>query len=435
MAAIERAEIEVSIVDLTHDGDGVAVVDGRRVFVPGTLPGERAVIAPRRKRRRYTEADLVRVVEPSPDRVEPPCPVFGRCGGCALQHLAHEAQVRFKQKVVEDAFARIAGLAPDTWLPPITGPEWHYRRRARLGVKYVEAKGRVLVGFRERGAPYITDMSRCPVLVHPIDALIGKLAELIEQSPLKRRLPQIEVAVGDDAAAIVLRVLDPPDAEERRRFAAFGAEHGVDVYLQPGGPGTIEPLGEPRPLRYRLPDFDVTLVFAPTDFIQINGVVNAQMVAAAVELAEIRPDDRILDLYCGLGNFTLPFARRGGELLGVEGDAGLVARAVRNARSNGIENARFVAADLAEPDWPFYRREWDIVVLDPPRTGAEAPVRQLGRARPRRIVYVSCHPATLARDAKILADAHGYRLRAARVLDMFPHTHHVEAMAMFEAEG
>ena len=433
MAAIEREEVEASVVDLTHDGHGVADVNGRRVFVPGTLPGERAVIAPRRKRRRYTEADLVRIVTPSPDRVEPPCPVFGRCGGCALQHLAYDAQVRFKQKAVEDAFARIGGLEPDAWLPPILGPEWHYRRRARLGVKYVEAKGRVLVGFRERGAPYITDMSRCPVLVPPLDTLVGELAELIAGSSLKRRLPQIEVAVGDDAAAIVLRVLDVPNADERRRFAAFGAEHDIDVYLQTGGPGTIEALGEPRPLRYRLADFDVTLEFLPTDFIQINAAVNAQMVAAAVELADVRADDRVLDLFCGLGNFTLPFARRAAELLGVEGEAGLVARAVHNARHNGIENARFVAADLAEPDWPFYRREWDIVVLDPPRTGAEEPVRRLGRAKPRRIVYVSCHPATLARDAKILADAHGYRLRAARVLDMFPHTHHVEAMALFEA--
>src|SRR5690606_10118668 len=200
--------------DLTHDGHGVADVNGRRVFVPGTLPGERAVIAPRRKRRRYTEADLVRIVTRSPDRVEPPCPVFGRCGGCALQHLACDAQVRFKQKVVEDAFARIANLAPDEWLAPITEPDRPHRRRARLGVKYVEAKGRVLVGFRERGAPYITDMRRCPVLVRPLDTLVGALADMIEQSPLKRRLPQIEVAVGDDAAAIVLRVLDAPDADE-----------------------------------------------------------------------------------------------------------------------------------------------------------------------------------------------------------------------------
>jgi len=431
--AIEREEIEARVVDLTHDGHGVADVGGRRVFVPGTLPGERAVVAPRRKRRRYTEADLVRVVEPSPDRVVPPCEVFGRCGGCALQHLGYDAQVRFKRKMVEDAFTRIAGLEPDEWLAPIVGPEWRYRRRARLGVKYVEAKGRVLVGFRERGAPYITDMSRCPVLVPPFDTLIGELAGMIGESRLKRRLPQIEVAAGDDAAAIVLRVLEIPDGDERRRFAAFGAEHGIDVYLQTGGVGTVEPLGEPRPLRYRLPDFDVTLEFMPTDFIQINAAVNRQMVAAAVELAEVRPDDRVLDLFCGIGNFTLPFARRAAELLGVEGEAGLVARAMHNARQNGVDNARFVAADLAEPDWPFYRREWDIVVLDPPRTGAEEAVRRLGRAKPRRIVYVSCHPATLARDAKILSDAHGYRLRAARVLDMFPHTHHVEAMALFEA--
>ncbi len=433
MAAIERDELEASILDLTHDGHGIADLDGRRVFVPGTLPGEQVLIAPRRKRRRYTEADLVRVIAPSPERVTPPCEVFGRCGGCALQHLSYEAQVRFKQKVVADAFKRIAGIEPDAWLEPIVGPEWRYRRRARLGAKFVEAKERVLVGFRERGAPYITDMSRCPVLAAPLDTLIGPLAETIAASRLKKRLPQIEAAVGDEAAAIVLRVLDTPDGAERQRFAVFGAEHELDVYLQTGGPGTIEPLGTPRPLRYRLADFDVTLEFLPTDFIQINAAVNAQMVAAAVELAELRPDDRVLDLFCGLGNFTLPFARHAGELLGVEGEAGLVARAVHNARLNGIEHARFVAADLAEPDWPFYRQAWDVVLLDPPRTGAEVPVRQLGRAKPRRIVYVSCHPATLARDAKILADAHGYRLRAARVLDMFPHTHHVEAMALFEA--
>ncbi|MFO7285590.1 MAG: 23S rRNA (uracil(1939)-C(5))-methyltransferase RlmD [Gammaproteobacteria bacterium] len=433
MAVSERVEIEATIVDLTHDGRGVADVDGRRVFVADALPTERVVIAPRRKRRRFTEAELVRIVEPAASRVTPPCEVFGRCGGCALQHLDYPAQVRFKQKVVEDAFARIAGVSPDEWLEPIVGREWNYRRRARLGVKYVDAKERVLVGFRERAAPYITDMARCPVLVPPMDTLVGELAELIGATSVKRRLPQIEVAVGDTAAAIVLRVLDPPSSEDRARFAAFGREHGVDVYLQPGGPGSIEPLGEPARLAYTLPEFDVELEFAPTDFIQINGEVNRRMVSAAVELAEVRPGERVLDLFSGLGNFTLPFARRAAEVLGVEGDAGLVARGGANARRNGIPNARFVAADLADPDWPFYRERWDVAVLDPPRTGAEVPVRQLGRTKPRRIVYVSCHPATLARDAKILVAEHGYKLRSVRALDMFPHTHHVEAMALFEA--
>jgi len=432
--AAEGKEIEAAIVDLTHDGQGVADVGGQRVFVAGTLPAERVVIAPRRRRRRYTEADLVRIVEEAASRTEPPCEYFGRCGGCALQHMSYDAQVRFKQGVVAEAFARIAGTTPEQWLEPIVGPQWHYRRRARLGVKHVEAKSRVLVGFRERAAPYVTDMASCPVLAPPMDAVIGGLAAVIAETSLKRRLPQAEFAVGEHAAAIVLRVLDPPNEEDRARLAAFGAERGIDMYVQTGGPGTVAALtADARALSYSLPEFDVTLEFEPTDFIQINAAVNERMVASAVELAALERTDRVLDLFCGLGNFTLPFARYAGEVLGVEGEAGLVARAVRNAKLNGISNARFVAADLAEPGWPFYRERWDVLVLDPPRTGAETPIEQMGRMRPRRIVYVSCHPATLARDAKVLVQSRGYRLRSARVLDMFPHTHHVEAMALFES--
>jgi 23S rRNA (uracil1939-C5)-methyltransferase len=428
----EANEVEAEIIDLTHDGQGVADVGGRRIFVAGTLPAERVVIAPRKARRRFQEAELLSIVAPAPDRVVPACEYFGRCGGCALQHLAYEAQVRFKQRAVGETLARIGGVVPDEWLPPITGPEWRYRRRARLGVKHVEAKGRVLVGFRERAAPYITDMAHCPVLVEPVGSLLGELAAAIGASGIRRRLPQVEVAAGDTAAAIVLRVLDAPGEEDRARFAAFGARHGLDVYLQTGGPGSVAPLGaEAARLAYRLDAFDVTLDFAPTDFVQINARVNAQMVAAAVALAEVGAGDRVLDLYCGLGNFSLPFARSAAEVLGVEGEAGLVARAVRNAAGNGIANARFVTADLGEPGWGFYRERWDLVVLDPPRTGAAVPVAEIGRMAPRCVVYVSCHPATLARDAKVLTGA-GYRLRAARVLDMFPHTQHVEAMALFE---
>lgn len=430
--AVETNPVEAEIVDLTHDGQGVADVGGQRIFVPGTLPAERVLIAPRRRRRRFQEAELLGVVRPACDRIEPLCEYFGRCGGCALQHLAYDAQVRFKQRAVEEALARIGGVAAESWLAPITGPEWHYRRRARLGVKFVEAKGRVLVGFRERAAPYITDMAHCRVLVEPMDTLIGELATVIAASEVRRRLAQVEVAVGDTAAAIVLRVLDAPNERDRGLFAELGQRHGVDVYLQTGGPGTVAPLSPAAPrLAYRLDRFDLTLEFAPTDFVQINASVNAQMVAAAVELAEVRASDRVLDLFSGLGNFSLPFARFAHEVLGVEGEAGLVARAVRNASGNGIDNARFVTADLAEADWGFYREPWDLVVLDPPRTGAAEPVAQIARLRPRRVVYVSCHPATLARDAKALVGA-GYRLRAARVLDMFPHTHHVEAMALFE---
>lgn len=421
-----------AIVDLTHDGEGVADLGGQRVFVPDALPGERVEIVLRKRRRQVQHAELVRVLESSPDRATPPCEYFGRCGGCALQHLAYPAQVRFKEQTVAQALARIGRLEPDEWLPTATGPEWRYRRRARLGVKLVTAKDRVLVGFRERSAPYITDMLRCPVLVPPLDGLLAELGELVKASSVRQRLPQIEAAVGDRASALVLRVLDAPNADDRAAFAAFGERHGIDMYLQPGGPGTVAPLAEARPLTYALPDFGVELGFAPTDFVQVNAAVNAQLVATAVQLAGIEPSDRVLDLYCGLGNFSLPLAQSARELVGVEGEAGLVARAVRNAAANGIGNARFMTADLAQAHWGFFRERWNVVLLDPPRTGAEVPVAELRKTEPRRIVYVSCHPGTLARDAQTLTAGGLYRLRAARVLDMFPHTHHVETLALFE---
>ncbi|HVY65008.1 MAG TPA: 23S rRNA (uracil(1939)-C(5))-methyltransferase RlmD [Gammaproteobacteria bacterium] len=428
----ESQTVTATIVDLTHDGEGVADIDGRRVFVPDALPGERVEIALRKRRRKLQEADLVRVLEPSPDRVTPKCEYFGRCGGCALQHLEHSAQIRFKQGVVAQALARIARAEPEQWLPPVASPPWGYRRRARLGVKYVAGKERVLVGFRERAGPYITDMRHCPVLKAPLDGMLGELADLIAGTSIRARLAQIEAAVADGVTALVLRVLETPSAADVAAFRDFAARHDLDVYLQPGGPGTSAPLGEARPLTYRLEAFGLTLQFLPTDFVQVNSAINAELVATAVRLADIEPTDRVLDLYCGLGNFSLPLAQRAKELLGVEGEAGLVARAVRNAATNGIANTRFLTADLAQTDWSFYREPWDVVVLDPPRTGAEAPIAELKRSNPRRIVYVSCHPATLARDAQVLVHERGYRLKVARVFDMFPHTHHIEALAVFE---
>jgi 23S rRNA (uracil1939-C5)-methyltransferase len=288
------------------------------------------------------------------------------------------------------------------------------------------------VGFRERAAPYIADMTHCPVLMPPLDELLGPLAELVAGTSIRERLPQIEAAVGDDACALVLRVLDAPSPADIEAFAAFGERHGVDMYLQRGGPGTAAPIGPARPLSYGLPQFGLTLQFLPIDFVQVNADVNAELVATAVRLADLQPSDSVLDLYCGLGNFSLPFAQRAKALLGVEGDAGLVARAVRNAAGNGIENARFVTADLGRSDWGFLREHRDVVVLDPPRTGAEIPVAEMGRIAPRTVVYVSCHPATLARDARVLVAEQGFRLRSVRVFDMFPQTHHVEALALFE---
>ncbi len=426
--------VDAEIIDLTHDGQGVADLDGHRVFVSGALPGELVRLAPRRRRRRFQEADLVRVLRSAEARVDPPCPYFGRCGGCAVQHLAYAEQVEFKETVAREALARLAGLEPAEWLAPIIGPEWYYRRRARLGVRFVAGKGRVLVGFKERATRLITDMSSCRVLVQPLDALPGQLATLIDQTTLKQRLPQAEIAAGESARAVVLRVLDAPTDEDLRLLTEFGQQQDIDVYLQRGGPGTVEALdpATTRPLAYGLPEFGLTLEFAPTDFVQVNARVNEAIVGWTVEQLGVESSDRVLDLYCGLGNFSLPLASRAAMVVGVEGEGGLVARAAHNARRNGLENARFVTADLSEPGWSFMRESWDLVVLDPPRSGAHVAVTQMARMGPRKIAYLSCHPATLARDAKELIDSQGYRLRAVGIADMFPHTHHVETLALFE---
>ncbi len=421
------------VIDLSHDGAGVAKLGDRPIFVPGALPGERIRLLPRKRRRQYQLGDLIEIVEPSDARVEPPCEYFGRCGGCAVQHLAYRAQVEFKESMLREALARVGGVEPETWLDPITGPQWNYRRRARLGVRFVKGKQRVLVGFKERATRYVTDMASCPVLVKPFDQLPGELGAMISETSLSRRLPQVEMAAGEDARAVVFRVLDDPDDADLALFAEFGQRRGLDIYLQRGGPGTVRPLDpdRARPLSYRLREFDVTVNFSPTDFLQVNADVNASLVAQTLRLLDVRATDRVLDLYCGLGNFSLPLARKAAEVLGVEGDGGLVARAASNARLNRLENVSFQVSDLTEPGWGFLREDWDVVVLDPPRSGADTVVNQMAQMSLRRIAYISCHPATLARDAKTLVHEQGYRLLAAGIADMFPHTHHVEALALF----
>ena len=426
--------IDAEIIALTHDGQGLANLDGQKIFIPGALPGELVRVVIRRRKRRYREAQLVEVLSPAASRVDPPCAYFGRCGGCTIQHLNYETQVKFKHSVVREALLRIAGIEPREWLPPITGPEWHYRRRARLGVRYVLGKERVLVGFKERATRYITDMASCRVLVKPADALPELLARLIDKTTLTKRLPQVEIAVGELSQAAVFRVLDEPSADDLRLFSEFGWKNKIDIYLQRGGPGTVQALDHAavRLLTYTLPEFDIKLEFTPTDFVQINANINAAMVCQIIELLDIDSTEQVLDLYCGLGNFSLPIARRSKSVLGVEGEAGLVARAAHNARLNGIKNAQFGSADLSKPDWSFLREAWDLVLLDPPRSGAYAVVKQMKRMGPRHVAYVSCHPATLARDAKELVESQGYRLHAVGIADMFPHTSHVEVMALFE---
>ncbi len=421
---------------MTHDGRGVADVPGKKVFVAGALVGETVRFLRRKKRRSFDDAELVDVLEASDSRVEPRCAVFGRCGGCALQHITPEEQRALKQQALADALARIGKVDPARWLPPVFADDpWRYRRRARLAVKDVPGKGRVLVGFRERHAPYITDMHRCEVLEAPLDSLIEPLSRLIGALSIRRRLPQIEIAVADNATELVFRVLDPPTAEDRQRLAAFGETYGLRVSLQPGGVDTITtlyPSARLEPLRYALPAFDLCIEFRATDFVQVNAQVNRRMVAFAVDLLEVDSSHAVLDLYCGIGNFTLPLARRAARVLGVEGDPRQVEQARSNARLNGIDNAEFSSADLAAMDG---RESWceagcDRLLLDPARSGAAEVVRHIDTLAPERIVYVSCHPGTLARDAERLVAA-GYTLDAAGIIDMFPHTAHVESIAVF----
>lgn len=426
-----RAVAEVT--GLSHDARGVAELNGRTVFVAGALPGESVSVELKRGRRR-NKSDLtaLEILEPAADRIEPGCEYFGRCGGCSVQHMSYDAQIEFKQRVVAEAFRKIAGTEPDQWFDPVVSPRWGYRRRARLGARFVEGKGRALVGFRERAASWITDMRACPVLAAPMDKLVGELADVLGATSVKRSVPQFEYTTGDCAAALIIRILEEPTPDDLQLFAQFGERHGIDIYLQPGGPGSIRPLGAARVLHYELQEFDVRIEFAPTDFIQVNADINARMVATAIERAQIQPHERVLDLFCGVGNFSLPLGRFAREVTGIEGDAGLVARAARNAEQNEMSHVSFVTADLSQGGWSPLQKQWDVVLLDPPRSGASALEDDWPAMQPRRIVYVSCHPATLARDAEILCKRHNYRLSSAQIFDMFPNTHHVEAMAVFD---
>jgi 23S rRNA (uracil1939-C5)-methyltransferase len=371
---------------------------------------------------------------PSAERVQADCPHFGTCGGCALQHLAPGAQLAFKQSQLLQNLARLGGVEPETVLEPLTGLVWGYRRRARLGVKFVVRKGRVLVGFRERSAPLIADLHECRVLASPADRLLDPLATLVAGLSMADRVPQVEVAVADNACALVLRVLADPSAADLEALRTFEATYSVRLYLQPGGPATVAPLSPgAEPLHYSVPAFSQRIEFEPTDFIQVNGALNEAMVSRAVDLLDVSRDRTVLDLFCGLGNFSLPLATQARAVLGVEGDAGLVERAKRNAAMNGLGNASFEVADLTSVAAieRLGGRPFDRVLLDPPRAGAREVLPVVAGCDANRVVYISCHPGSLARDTGLLVREHGFRLEAAGVMDMFPHTTHVEAMAVF----
>ena len=424
---------------LDQEGRGVARVDGKAIFIEGALIGEHVTYSTHRKKPNYELAHVESIRRASSSRVTPSCEYFGTCGGCSMQHLDAAAQVAVKQRALEDALWHIGRVRAAQMLAPIHGPAWGYRNRARLAVRDVAKKGEVLVGFHEKRSSFVADMRSCEVLPRRISDLLVPLRRLVEVLSVRTRLPQIELALGDrdDAPVdvLVLRLLEPlqpPDMEHVTRFADL---HGVQFYAQPGGPETAHPLypAEDR-LAYTLPEFGLTLPFRPTEFTQVNAAVNRVMVRRAIALLDPRPGERVGDLFCGLGNFTLPIARRGAHAVGVEGSAGLIARARANAAATGLAAATEVhAADLFEVDARHFA-EWgrlDKLLIDPPREGAIAVTKSLPIGQVRRIVYVSCNPATLARDAGVLVHTHGYRIAAAGIVNMFPHTAHVESMAVF----
>lgn len=425
------------IESINHDGLGVARVDGKVTFIEGALPGERVHFVLRRHRKSYDLGRMLKILESSPDRTVPRCRYFGICGGCSLQHLRPEAQLPAKERLLSDNLRRIGKVETETWLVPLTGPYWGYRRRARLGVRVVENKGGVVVGFREKARSFITPLNSCDVLDPRVGTLLPALRDLIAGLSRPDRIPQVEVAAGDKAVALVFRHLVPLTEEDDARLTAFGETRFVQIFRQPGSPDDLVPIwpNPPRPLMYRLPKYHLELQFAPTDFVQVNAELNQAMVHQAIRLLNPQPSDRVLDLFCGLGNFSLALARRAGQVTGLEVEPALVAKAVENAARNGLGNTDFRQADLYDPDTssPWGDEYFDLWLLDPPRTGAIELVKRLpANHGPRRIVYVSCSPSTLARDSEVLVHAKGYRLRAAGVLDMFPQTSHVEAMALFE---
>ena len=431
----QRPPFDLDITDLSHDGRGVGHREGKAIFVTGALPGETVRVEQTGRNRHFDEGRTLEVLVASPDRIEPRCPHFGTCAGCVLQHLAEARQIAAKHGVLMDNLQRIGHVAPGQVLEPLVDAAWGYRRKGRFSVRFVEKKGKTVVGFRESNPRFVADLSVCHTVIPEIGERLPALSALVDSLDGKRTLPQIEFIAGEQGVALVFRHLEPLSADDQARLVAFARETGFAVLLQPGGIDTVKPLWpEQLELSFALPDFDLHLAFRPLDFIQVNAGLNDKMIRRALELLDPQPQDRVLDLFCGLGNFTLPLARRSGRVVGVEGDAGLVARARENAARNQVANVEFHAADLAKDlaGEPWMKAGFDKLLLDPPRAGAAEVLAQLPLKGIRRIVYVSCHPGSLARDAGFLVRERGYRLVAAGAMDMFPQTAHVESIALFE---
>lgn len=427
--------VTVTIESLAHDGRGVSHVEGKVVFVDEALPGETVEFIYTDNRRDYAEGKVIKLLTRASQRVEPACTHFGICGGCSFQHVADTEQINFKQNLLQEQFARIGKLQiPQLW-EALTGPHWGYRRKARMGVKWVAKKNRVLVGFRERRNPFLAEIDSCKVM-HP---LVGEnllaLGEMIAGLSIKDKIPQIEVAIGDSEVVLAFRVLEPPTENDKQQMRTFARQHQISICLQAKGPDTIVPLdGEPEVIpSYALKEQGVKFNFRPAMFTQVNYDINQKMVTRALNALELNKSDRVLDLFCGLGNFTLPLATLAGQVVGVEGDLPLIKHARENARLNQLENVAFHVADLSKDlkDQAWCKQKFSKVLLDPSRAGAHEVLHNFKHWQPERIVYVSCNPSTLARDAGVLVNELGYKLVKAGVMDMFPQTAHVESIALF----
>jgi 23S rRNA (uracil1939-C5)-methyltransferase len=427
----------IQIDRLTHDGRGVGTVNGKTTFVTGALPTETVTAEYIKKRSRLNEAKVIHIDQPASDRIEPECPHFLLCGGCQLQHLPNSKQIQLKQETLLEQLTHIGQVQAQQILPPLTASPWHYRHKARLGARYVPAKQKILVGFREKfHSRFIADLQECHILVDRAGVSITDLQALLMQLSIREHIAQVELAAGDDECALIIRHLQPMPDDDRQRLITYAKQHQLMIYLQPGGMDTITLLWPQTDayLHYTLPDQSLRFAFRPGDFTQVNPFMNRLMVARAIELLALNETDKVLDLFCGLGNFSLPIAQKCQHVTGVEGCQRMVERANSNARLNQIDNVNFHAADLTQP---FERTAWwpgqyNKLLLDPPRSGALEIIQQLAQHPFERIVYVSCNPATLARDLNELVHRQHYQLIATGVMDMFPHTAHVEAIALLQ---
>ncbi len=432
---------EIQIESMAHDGRGVGRgEDGKVVFVDFALPGEKVLYIPVMNRKSYLFGTTIEVLEPSEHRIEPKCAVFGDCGGCVLQHLDENVQLKYKQQALLENFKKIGNVQPEALLEPMTGKHWGYRRRARLGAKFVPKKGGMIVGFRERNTSYIQPTDKCEVLYPEVSAMFPDLRETLEKTSCNDKIPQIEISVADNAVVMIVRHLEAFVQSDLELLTEFAKRNTVQLFLQPGNLKSVHPLYPEKPdaLFYEFKDFDIKIEFLPTDFIQVNAGINEQLVSKAVDLLDVQKNDRVLDLFCGVGNFTLPLARHSNHVVGVEGDQALVNRAIHNRELNGLNSVDFHFGDLFKEDMSsgshgdWLEQKFDKILLDPPRSGAAEMIKRLPAFGASKVVYVSCGPATLARDAGVMVNEHGYRMTHAGVIDMFPHTAHVESIAVFE---